>query len=76
MALLSDSWLLDSLSLLTSLAIIIVISWLNWTHTYWQRKGLANPPVHFFFWEWKTTFHATNFHWRFHQGFIRLFKYS
>jgi hypothetical protein len=65
MALLTDSWLLDYLSLLTSLAIIIVISWLNWSHTYWQRKGLANPPVHFFFFflTLKTSFHATNFLW-------------
>jgi cytochrome P450 family 6 len=55
MALLTDSWLLDTLGLLTSLTIIL-ISWLNWTHTYWQRKGLINPPVKFFFGNGKPVF--------------------
>jgi cytochrome P450 family 6 len=55
MALLTNSWLADSITLLLGF-VTIFAAWIKWSHTYWQRKGLFTPPTTFFFGNGKTIF--------------------
>ncbi|XP_063913466.1 probable cytochrome P450 6a13 [Zophobas morio] len=46
MAMLTDSWLLDFLSLLTAL-VVVFVTWIKYSQTYWQRTGIFTPPTSF-----------------------------
>ncbi|KAJ3656091.1 hypothetical protein Zmor_015192 [Zophobas morio] len=46
MAVLTGNWLLDFLSLLTAI-IAVFLTWIKYSHTYWQRKGIPTPPAGF-----------------------------
>ncbi|KAJ3644190.1 hypothetical protein Zmor_026860 [Zophobas morio] len=46
MAVLTDSWLLDFISVLITL-LAVFLTWIKYSHTYWQRKGISTPPTKF-----------------------------
>jgi cytochrome P450 family 6 len=55
MALLTGSWLADSITLFLGF-VTIFVAWIKWSHSYWQRKGLFTPPTTFFFGNGKKVF--------------------
>ena len=55
MALLTDTWALDALTIGATLITIFIV-WVKWSHSYWSRKGLFSTTPTFFFGNFKNVF--------------------